>query len=282
MKWIIPSNKHEQNFDLDGALHDCGVDWNKNNKVETGDIVYIYESVPEQYIKYKCVVTADHKTISTFNDKKYGGVGINETLGGVVFETQLLYEFRNPVSLEELSKHGISKKRIPVMKETSKPEAFRFLEEYEAMDRENNKEIIREIEDMHDIDMLPGEERKAVIKVRVNQGEFRKALMNKYNHCCLCSVSNPELLTASHIKPWANSTKEEKTNPNNGLLLCPNHDRLFDKGFISFDERGKVLISQELSEVDRTFMNVNPNTMLVMNDAMKSFMTYHRNNVFKK
>ena len=88
--------------------------------------------------------------------------------------------------------------------------------------------------------------------------------------------------TTIHIKPWDKSTSEEKTNLNNGLLLCPNHDKLFDKGFISFDSNGKILVSEDLSDVDRTFMNVNPDFTLEMNDEMKEFMEYHRDNIFKK
>lgn len=283
MKWIILSNKHEQNFDLDGALHDCGVDWYKNNnKIETGDIVYIYESRPEQYIKYKCIVTADRKTVSTFNDEKYGGPGPRASLGDISFETKLVYEFKNPVTLEELSKHGVSKKRIPVMKETGKPEVFEFLEEYEAEERKSEDDYNPNQDTDMDFQVPPGDEREVTVSERVHQRVFREGLLRKYPHCCLCSVTNPELLFASHIKPWDKSTSMEKTNLNNGLLLCPNHDKLFDKGFISFDSNGSILISEQLSDMDRTFMNVNPNSTLEMNDEMKEFMEFHRNNVFKK
>lgn len=283
MKWTILSNKHEQNFDLDGALHDCGVDWYKNNnKIQTDDIVYIYESRPEQYIKYKCVVTADQKTITTFNDERYGGTKANTALKDISFETQLIYEFKNPVTLDQLSKHGVSKKRIPVMKETGKPEVFRFLEEYEAEDRKLKDSFDPDQNADMDLYVLPGEERETTVNERVHQREFRQGLLKKYKHCCLCPVSSIDLLAASHIKPWNKSTSDEKTNLNNGLLLCPNHDRLFDSGFISFDESGKILISEELSDQDRTFMNVNENSRLKMNDQMKEFMSFHRNYVFRQ
>ena len=179
MKWIILSNKHEQNFDIDGALHDCGVDWNQNIKVKVGDIVYIYESRPEQYIKYKCRVTKTDKHFATFDDSAYGGSNMGEYVFPS-FETQLEYEFKNPVMLKEMVKYGVSTKRIPVMKETAHPELFQFLEDYETEDKEAES-FITVKED--DLDTLPGEEREALIKVRLNQGHFRRTLLKEYYHC---------------------------------------------------------------------------------------------------
>lgn len=51
-------------------------------------------------------------------------------------------------------------------------------------------EIETEISSHH----LEGKEKQAVVKVRVNQGEFRNRLLRKYKKCCLCGVSNPALL----------------------------------------------------------------------------------------
>lgn len=103
---------------------------------------------------------------------------------------------------------------------------------------------------------LQGEEREALIKVRVNQSAFRKLLMRRYTHCCLCDVDDESLLVASHIKPWAKSNHAEKVDVNNGLLLCPNHDKLFDRGYISFDNGGHIVISDELSENSAISMNI--------------------------
>ena len=85
-----------------------------------------------------------------------------------------------------------------------------------------------------------GDTRDAIVKVRVNQSEFRTHLLQRYGKCCLCGVSNHDLLIASHIKPWSKSNRIEKTAVDNGFLLCPNHDRLFDKGLITFSDDGKI------------------------------------------
>ena len=127
---------------------------------------------------------------------------------------------------------------------------------------------------------LVGETREAVINVRVNQGEFRNRLLQRYSKCCLCGVDNPELLVASHIKPWAESEPEEKLDVDNGFLMCPNHDRLFDKGWISFDEEGKIEISDQLTKENQIFTNVSTDMRIDLTDGNKKYLKYHRENVF--
>lgn len=132
-----------------------------------------------------------------------------------------------------------------------------------------------------ELSSLKGEEREAVVRLRVNQGVFRNLLLEKYNHCCLCQVSNRGLLSASHIKPWSASTSEEKLDWNNGFLMCPNHDRLFDKGFISFKDDGSIMISEHLSEIDRIFTNVRSNMSIELTEGNRHYLQYHRANVYK-
>lgn len=129
---------------------------------------------------------------------------------------------------------------------------------------------------------LKGYEREAVIKARINQSGFRKNLIKKYGRCCLCGVESPELLLASHIKPWKDSNEDEKGSTSNGLLLCPNHDKLFDRGLISFNDDGTILISEKLSKNDQTFMNVSSNMTIQVDPDMKKNLAFHRNNCFKK
>lgn len=126
-----------------------------------------------------------------------------------------------------------------------------------------------------------GGEREAIVKVRVNQGIFRDRLLLRYKKCCLCGVSNEDLLIASHIKPWRDSEVDEKLDVDNGLLLCPDHDKLFDQGWISFDDDGKILITRQLDEVNRMYMNINPAIRFVPFDGNKKYLAYHRKHIFK-
>nr|WP_313885539.1 HNH endonuclease [Bacillus sp. ISTL8] len=68
---------------------------------------------------------------------------------------------------------------------------------------------------------------------------------------------------------------------NNGLLLCPNHDALFDKGFISFEDDGRILISNSLDETLKIFLNIHNNLQIKMNEMQRQYMEWHRECVFQ-
>ena len=148
--------------------------------------------------------------------------------------------------------------------------------------RELLKQEVDDIEtDIQNVAKI-GMERETYVKQRVNQGVFRKELLNRYNKCCLCGVNMTQCLIASHIKPWSDAKAEEKLDVDNGLLLCPNHDKLFDNGFISFDEEGKIMISPKLDSDNQTSMNIHNSMRIEYKGKNKDFMKYHRENVFKK
>ena len=140
------------------------------------------------------------------------------------------------------------------------------------------EKIEQEINSLH----VEGKEKEAVVKVRVNQGEFRNRLLKKYGKCCLCGVSNPTLLRAGHIKPWCVSEPDEKLDENNGLLLCPNHDLLFDSGLISFEDTGAIMISDELKSIDRILMNIHEDMKIKgISEKQSEYLAYHRENVYQ-
>ena len=127
---------------------------------------------------------------------------------------------------------------------------------------------------------LEEKEKEAVVKVRINQDKFREKLINKYKKCCLCNVNMNELLVASHIKPWSISDANEKLDIHNGLLMCPNHDKLFDRGYISFDDTGRILISEKLDDNNRMYMNITPTMKIDITEENIKYIKYHRKNVF--
>lgn len=92
-----------------------------------------------------------------------------------------------------------------------------------------------------------GVERTTQIRTRVNQDYFRNVLLANYDStCCLTGVSVPALLTASHIKPWAAATQSERLMSSNGLLLNAFHDRAFDRGLITLDNRYRIVVSSRV------------------------------------
>ncbi|MCL2128797.1 MAG: HNH endonuclease [Treponema sp.] len=93
-------------------------------------------------------------------------------------------------------------------------------------------------------------EREQLVKQRIGQDVYRDALMNYWKgSCAITSINIPEILRASHIKPWADCDNDsDRLNVYNGFLLSANYDALFDKGLITFDDKGCILYSGKLSE----------------------------------
>ncbi len=89
--------------------------------------------------------------------------------------------------------------------------------------------------------------RKSLYLARIGQGRFREELLEAQEKCYVTGVADPRLLRASHIKEWSKSTNSERLDVENGLLLSPLYDHLFDRHLISFTDDGELLISPKLS-----------------------------------
>ena len=66
----------------------------------------------------------------------------------------------------------------------------------------------------------------------------------------------------------------------NGLLLRPNHDKAFDRGYISFDGNGLIIISDELDDTNRVFLNLRQDISIKLTDGNREYLKYHRKNIF--
>ncbi|RXJ90444.1 hypothetical protein CRV01_04605 [Arcobacter sp. CECT 8983] len=136
-----------------------------------------------------------------------------------------------------------------------------------------------------DIDFLSERERESLIKARIGQSYFRNQLQSIFKTCSICGIEHSELLVASHIKPWSKSNSDEKVDyQNNGLLLCVIHDKLFDRGFISFDDNGKIIISKKIKKEDFNKIRIDKKFRLgfEISKKMKEYLRYHRINIFYK
>jgi len=91
--------------------------------------------------------------------------------------------------------------------------------------------------------VLPPTDRIDIIRARRGQGLFKQRVMQIEQRCRITGVTNPVHLIASHCKPWRDSDKAERLNGENGLLLTPSIDHLFDRGFIGFEDSGKLIVS---------------------------------------
>lgn len=119
-----------------------------------------------------------------------------------------------------------------------------------------------------------------LIQSRIGQGEFRRKLIDIWGGCSVTGCKCIPLLIASHIKPWKASDSAERVDPFNGLLLLPNIDQAFDKGRISFDQNGKILISSYFLEFGD--FGLNSKMAIQIEDQHLPYLEYHRCNVYEK
>lgn len=143
--------------------------------------------------------------------------------------------------------------------------------------------ILQEIEQFKDsYETLQETTRESVIQSRIGQGQFRTSLVRYWQGCSVSGCKQMELLKASHIKPWRDSSNAERLDVFNGLLLLPNLDACFDSGLISFDDDGKIVISSELDESTLSHLGINSNLKLLrVEQRHKDFLSYHRENIFR-
>lgn len=127
-------------------------------------------------------------------------------------------------------------------------------------------------------------DRRAVILARRGQGLFKEAVMRIEERCRLTGVERKEHLRASHIKPWRDcETHLERLDGENGFLMTPTVDHLFDRGFISFENNGELIISEvaDPESMRRMGINVEERRMVgAFSESQCQYLEYHRDDVF--
>jgi putative restriction endonuclease len=113
-------------------------------------------------------------------------------------------------------------------------------------------------------------------RVRIGQDHFRRALLRYWEgRCPLTGITEPALLRASHIVPWAVCASDaERLDVHNGLLLAAHWDAAFDAGLVSFDDDGAALFSPILGGAARTALGMPP--LLTLMDGHRATLAWHR------
>ena len=123
-------------------------------------------------------------------------------------------------------------------------------------------------------------ERRGLVTSRVGQGYYRQQLVEKFGGKCAVTRSGPkELMIASHIVPWSRANDEERLDVENGILLSPNLDALFDKCLISFADDGTVLLSPLLPDSDADNLGVTGDESIDVTPGMTPYLARHRENL---
>ena len=129
---------------------------------------------------------------------------------------------------------------------------------------------------------VPDTERQAIIRARIGQGLFKERVAKIEARCRITGVENPVHLIASHCKPWRDATNEERLNGENGLLLTPSIDHLFDRGFIGFEDNGRLIISPVAHRPSLQRMGIDTTNVVNVGgftSGQKRFLDFHRNAV---
>jgi putative restriction endonuclease len=129
---------------------------------------------------------------------------------------------------------------------------------------------------------VPETERRALIRARKGQGLFKDRVSQIESKCRITGVQNPVHLIASHCKPWRDSSNEERLNGENGLLLTPSIDHLFDRGFIGFEDNGRLIISPVAHRLSLQRMGIDTEKTVNVGgftSGQKTFLDFHRNAV---
>lgn len=144
-----------------------------------------------------------------------------------------------------------------------------------------------------EIDMLPeGGVREQLTKNRIGQYFFRMTVLSAYdNRCCITGLAIPELLVASHIKPWKDADiKTERTNPMNGLALNALHDKAFDRGLITVTPDYIIKVSSEIkpsiegNTVEDWLLSFADQEIRMPNKFFpgKDFLEFHNDVIFRR
>jgi len=131
-------------------------------------------------------------------------------------------------------------------------------------------------------------EKESLVNSRIGQGVFReKLLVDCGSKCPISQITDVRILRASHIKPWRFASNSDRLDPQNGVILSPTYDLLFDQGLITFEANKTIRISSQLSdETIRKLGLIDGATFRDLplspdeNSKRLDFLKYHREKIF--
>jgi putative restriction endonuclease len=146
---------------------------------------------------------------------------------------------------------------------------IQHIEEQEVIEEINNADI-------------ESTEKDQLIKARKGQGKFRQNVQKIESKCRVTGVTEKNMLIASHIKPWRQSNNFERLDGNNGLLLSPHIDKLFDQGWITFSDIGDLVCSfEKIQKILRQWHIELPLNVGGLRNEQAEYLKYHRSNIYK-
>lgn len=139
------------------------------------------------------------------------------------------------------------------------------------------------VDELKASDAVAPTEKQALVLARRGQGLFRTRVAQIEKQCRVTGVANLEYLRASHTKPWRDASNEERLDGENGFLLSPDVDLLFDRGLISFENGGKVLVSPIADREAITGLGITQDMLSnvgAFSEGQRRYLDFHRENIF--
>jgi putative restriction endonuclease len=152
-----------------------------------------------------------------------------------------------------------------------------FAHSYAVNEVNHDVELLEDLQHIDKAHDLPSTQRVQLAKARIGQGLFRNLVLLDGPRCRVTGVDDTRLLIASHIKPWRESSNQERISRHNGIMLSPHIDALFDKHLLTFEDDGRVRIHASIPEqvLDRWSIRPDSRTGRFRSEQV-AFLTHHR------
>ena len=203
-----------------------------------------------------------------------------------VFAREIGLTDQNLLSFDDASSYGVVAKAL-----MTHPDFIRFdavgkrmysaaLNRYSEFLAERPGVAEAELETLMADSSIDRTTRRALIEARVGQGRFRRGVLSYWGQCAVTRTTSMELLVASHIRPWRQSSNVDRLNPFNGILLRPDIDVLFDQGYVTFNREGGLVMSDVHRSLILDFGAREDMRLFKLEDEHRPFLSYHNENVF--
>lgn len=270
------SNKGVSHVYLDAELYDF-----LKSPIVRGDLkaalTQNLTNLPELYVKWAIGLGKSEKTVKNYLSALRGSIS-NWMMEAHFIEQPLtdirsFHEYKIRTSkvdtIQEFKDHN---KRGKGMYSAAIKSYGTFLADVGQVD------IRADVQTILDDRKLTSTEKSIMVNTRMGQGRFRKDLVKQWGGCALTGYQQPQMLVASHIKPWRESNNTERLDSYNGLLLLANIDKAFDLGFISFKNDGKILISQALESPE--VLGIHEEMSFNIHQKHTPYLDFHRSVLF--
>jgi len=135
----------------------------------------------------------------------------------------------------------------------------------------------------HQLEKYETKEHKILaIRMGILETLLKQRLLRHTKKCAVCDIDYSEFLSAVYCKPWDDASTSERLDINNLLLLCPLHRDMFEKGLISFNDKGMIKISSQMKFENFKSLSINMFTSINLTDEQIEYMRWHNLNVFNE